>query len=193
MKIKKTYEYALSKESLEKDIDQFIREAKNGAYQFDYKYEMEGLKIIKAYFRMIEDEFKKQNFEVARACYKKLMFLLLQCDCNYFDYEDIVGKLNFDKFIVNYFTCIINLCSVEELFSEYLQYLNVKKEYGFESAHETLISLLSKDKLAKFKSLVEKNAENVKEKDYALYDCIYFLLDLAKFNKDKKQYNEICD
>ena len=120
------------------------------------------------------------------------MFLLLQCDYNYFDYEDIVGKLNFEKFITNYFFCLIRLCSVEELFLEYTQYLNVKKEYDFEPAHETLISLLPKDELFKFKRLVESEAEKVKEKDYALYDLIYFLLDLAKYNKDRNQYYDIC-
>ncbi len=106
MKIIKTYSYALSEETLEKDIDKFICNAKKGAYQFDYKYGQEGLKTLKAYFRMIEDEFKKQNYVVARVCYKKLMFLLLQTDYNYFDYEDIVGKLNFEKFISNCFTCL---------------------------------------------------------------------------------------
>ena len=64
MKIIKTY--ALSENTLKKDIDKFIRDAKKGAYQYDYKYGLEGLKLIKAYFRMIEEEFKKENYAVAR-------------------------------------------------------------------------------------------------------------------------------
>ena len=193
MKIVKTYAYQLSEKTLEKDIDKFIRDAKNGAYQFDYKYGQEGLKTIKAYFRMIEDAFKKQNYEVARICYKKLMFLLLQIEYNYFDYEDIVGKLNFEKFIANYFVCLIKLCSIEELFKEYLDYIKVKEEYYFESAHKILFTSLSEDAFKNFTILVEKEAENVKEKDYALYDLIYFLLDLAKFRKDRDTYNLLCE
>ncbi len=81
MKITKTY--SLSEKSLEKDIDKFIRDAKKGAYQYDYKYGQEGLKLIKAYFRMIEEEFKNQNFQVARVCYKKLLLFLLQ---RYYEY-----------------------------------------------------------------------------------------------------------
>ena len=50
MKIVKAYAYQLSENILEKDINKFIRDAKKGAYQFDYKYGQEGLKIIKAYF-----------------------------------------------------------------------------------------------------------------------------------------------
>lgn len=57
MKIIKTY--TLSEKTLEKDIDKFIRDAKNGKYQYDYKDGQEGLKILKAYFRMIEQELKK--------------------------------------------------------------------------------------------------------------------------------------
>ena len=193
MKIVKTYNYQLSEKTLEKDIDRFIRDAKKGAYQFDYKYGQEGLKIIKAYFRMIEDEFKKRDYAVARICYKKLMFLLLQCEYNYFDYEDIVGKLNFEKFLDNYFICLIKLCSVEELFKDYRDYAKIKEEYDFESVHQTLFINLSADSLNQFKILVEKEAENVKEKDYALYDLIYFLLDLAKFRKDRSTYDQLCE
>jgi len=193
MKIVKTYAYQLSEKTLEKDIDKFIRDAKKGAYQFDYKYGQEGLKTIKAYFRMIEEEFKKQNYAVARICYKKLMFLLLQIKYNYFDYEDIVGKLNFEKFLTNYFICLIKLCSIEELFREYSEYLKIKEEYYFESVHKTLFTNLSEDDLKHLTTLVEREAENVKEKDYALHDYIYFLLDLAKFRNDRNTYNQLCE
>jgi len=192
MKIIKTYSYALNEDSLEKDIEKFICDAKNGAYQFDYKYGQEGLKIIKAYFRMIEDEFKKQNYLAARACYKKLMFLLLQSEHNYFNYEDIVGKLNFEKFIADYFTCLIKLCSVEELFKEYIDYLKVKEGYGFES-DKTIIEGLSDSDRERFISMVEKEAENVKEGDYGLYDLMYFLLELTKKRKDRAKYYSLCE
>ncbi len=192
MKIIKTYSYALTEDSLEKDIDKFIRDAKNGAYQRDYKYGQEGLKAVKAYFRMIEEEFKKQNYAAARACYKKLMFLLLQNEYNYFDYEDIVGKLNFEKFIANYFTCLVKLCSVEELFKEYVEYLKVKQDYDFESDKAITEGLSDSDR-EKFISMVEKEAENVKDGDYGLYSLIYFLFELAKERKDRAKYYALCE
>ncbi|MBU4245911.1 MAG: hypothetical protein KKE71_02615, partial [Nanoarchaeota archaeon] len=120
MKVKVIKQYTLSEESLEKDIDKFIINAKNGAYHYDYKCGQEGLKLLKAYFRMIEDEFKKQNYAECQKCYKKLMFFLLQNEYNYFDYEDIVGKFNFEKIVANYFLCLINAFSVEDIFKEYM-------------------------------------------------------------------------
>lgn len=191
MKIIKTYSYTLSEDSLEKDIDKFIRDAKNGRYQFDYKYGQEGLKTIKAYFRLIEEEFKKQNYADARICCKKLMFLLLQNNYNYFDYEDIVGKLNFGRFIANYFTCLLKTCNIEELFKEYIEYLKVKQDYDFES-DKTIMEGLSDSDRERFISMVEKEAENVKEKDYALHDLIYFQLELAKARKDRAKYDALC-
>ena len=185
-------QYKLSEENLEKDINKFIRGAKNGEYQYDYKYGQEGLKLIKAYFRMIEEEFNKQNYQIARVCYKKLMFLLLQSEYNYFNYEDIVGKLNFDKFLANYFVCLIKHGNIEELFTEYLEYLKINEDYDFESVHKTIIGSMPENTLKIFISLVEKEAECIKEKDYAMYDLIYFLLDYSKLRKNKDEFDRIC-
>ena len=192
MKVKVTKTYALSEGTLEKDIDKFIKDAKNGVYQYDYKYGQEGLKLIKAYFRMFEDEFKKQSYQTARACYKKLMFLLLQSEYNYLDYEDIVGKLNFEKFLENYFICLIKSCSVEELFHEFIEYLKVKEDYYFESVNKIIFTNLLEENLKDFLSLVEKEAENIKEKDYTMYDLIYFLLDYARIRKNKEEFDRLC-
>ena len=120
---------------------------------------------------------------------KKLMFLLLQIEYNYFDHEDIVGKLDFEKFIVNYFICLIKLCSIEELFREYYEYLKIKEEYYFESVRKAFFTNLSEDTLKHFTKLVENGAENVREKDHAHYDYIYFPPDLAKFRKDRHTSN----
>ena len=191
MKITKTY--SLSEKTLEKDIEKFMRDAKKGAYQYDYKYEQEGLKLIKAYFRMIEEEFKKQNFQVARACCKKLLFILLQRNYDYFNYEDIMSRFNSEKIVGSYFMCLVKTCNIDELFKEYLDYLKVKEDYYFESVEKTiLIELSSKDK-EKFIHLIEKESENIKEKDYALHDLIYFQLDLAKEKKDRERYNQLCE
>lgn len=121
------------------------------------------------------------------------MFLLLQSDCNYFDYEDIVGKLRFDKFIAEYFVSIIKISSVEELFKEYIDYLKVKEDYWFESADKTILTNLSGNDKTRFVELIKKESENVKEKDYAMHDLIYFQLDMAKSQKNKELYYSICD
>src|SRR3989338_11431165 len=148
MKITKTY--SLSEKTLEKDIEKFMRDAKKGAYQYDYKYEQEGLKLIKAYFRMIEEEFKKQNFQVARACCKKLLFILLQRDYEYFNYEDIMSKFNSEKIVGFYFTSLVKKCNVDELFKEYLDYLKVKEDSYFESANKIMLNELSSEDKLKF-------------------------------------------
>lgn len=192
MKIIKKYEYKLTEETLEKDIDRFIRDAKKGVYQMDHRYGQEGLKLIKAYFRMIKEEFKNGNFDVSRECYKKLMFLLLQTEYNYFDYEDIVGRLNFEKFIANYFICLTKLCTTKELFNEYLDYLRVKEDYYFEQAEDTIINNLDNEQFAKFKKLLELEAENVKEKEYWKMDILTFLLEIAKRNRNKEEYDVLA-
>jgi len=186
MKIVKKYEYKLSEETLDKDIDKFIKEAKQRAYQMDHRYGQEGLKIIKAYFRMIKEEFKKGNYNIARICYKKLTSLLLQSEENYFDYEDIVGRLNFKEYIANYFTCLVKLCTIEELFNEYLEYLIVKEDYYFEEAERTIVEGLNDEQFAQFKSLLEQKAGEIKHDNYAMHDILNFLMDIAK----KKEHNE---
>jgi hypothetical protein len=191
MKIKQSY--SLSEKTLEKDITKFIRDAKKGAFQYDYKYGQEGLKIIKAYFRMIEEEYKNQNFQAAGACYKKLLFFLLQTDYDYFNYEDIMSKFNSEKFIGLYFSCLVKTCSVADLFKEYLEYLRAKEEYYFASADKTIQDELSSKDNVEFIALVVKESENVKEREYAMYDLVYFQLDLAKKEKDRKKYIRLCE
>ena len=190
MKIINTY--ALSEKTLEKDIEKFIRDAKKGAYQYDYKYGQEGLKTLKAYFRMIEDEFKKQNYQTAKECYKKLLFFLLQRDYDYFNYEDIMSKFNAEKIVGNYFVCLIKLCKVRELYAEFLEYLKVKEDYFFESAEKAILDLPEAD-LNAFLSLAKNYAEKVAEKDYPLHDLVYFLLAYAKKKKYKKEYTALCE
>jgi hypothetical protein len=192
MKIIKTY--ALSEKTLEKDIDKFIRDAKNGAYQYDYKYGQEGLKIIKAYFRMINDEFKKQNFQDARACYKKLLSFLMQTDHNYFNYEDILAKFNSEKIVGLYFTCLIKTCNADELFHEYIEYLKFKEDYYFESAEKAIMEELDKETLDKFKALLLKEADKIGKEDYAMQDVLTFLMDIVKKkDKDEKMFKELAE
>lgn len=191
MKVIKTY--VLSEKTLEEDIDKFIKEAKRGYYQYDYKYGQDGLKSLKAYFRMIEDEFKKQNYSDCRICYQKILFFFLQKEYDYFNYEDILSKFNTEKIVGNYFTSLIKTCSVEELFKEYLEYLRAKEDYYFKSAHQTILSQLSEKDCHAFMELVKKESETVGEKDYAHHDLISLQLDLAKERKDKNAYYELCE
>ena len=95
MKLTKTvkYNYKLTEESLEKDINKFIFESKKGWYQMDRHNNGEGLKIIKQYFRILEEKFKKEEFEECKICYEKLILFCINAsganDCdNLFDYED---------------------------------------------------------------------------------------------------------
>jgi len=198
MKLIKKYEYKLSKETLDKDIEQFIKEAKKGAYMWDYKYGMEGLKIIKQYFKLIQLEFDKGNFELCKACYKMLLTLLFEegHEHSYFGYEDIVGrsKLDFEKIIRNYFLCLITLHPVNELFNEYVEYLKAKQDYYFESAETTIIEKLSDTDFAKFKELLLVEADKVKKDNYAMHDILTFLLDIAK-NKEcnEQKFMELAE
>src|SRR3989338_9140283 len=108
MKITRSYEFKLTEAELDKDIDAFIKDARKGAFEWDYKYGMEGLRIIKQYFKLIQLEFDKGNLELCNICYKKLLFLLFEegCENSYFGYEDIIGrsKLDFERIVKNYFT-----------------------------------------------------------------------------------------
>lgn len=185
MKIIKKYEYKLSEKTLDKDIEKFIKHLKEGDYSWGDD-DKEGVKLTRAYFRMIEDEFKKQNFNIAKNCYQKLMFPLLgEEGYGYFN-MDIVGALNFEKFIGNYFICLIKLHTTEELFNEYIEYLKAKEDYYFETAETTIMEELSEEELAKFKKLLFLKVDTIKEDDYAMHDVLTFLLDITK----KKERDE---
>lgn len=195
MKIIKTY--ALTEKTLDKDIDKFISDTRNGKYFYDYKHGMEGLKIIKQYFRLIQKEYDNKNHELAKICYKKLLFLLFEdsYEYNHFGYEDIIGrsKLDFEKIISNYFSCLTKLCSVEELLKEYVEYVNAKKDYDFESADKTIIRNLSKDNLTTFEDMVLTEVKDMRNKDYEIYDLVYFLLEPAKFQNNKEKHRSLIE
>ena len=65
MKVTKTikYNYKLIEENLEKDIDSFINQARKGDFSWDSKYSGIGLKIIKQYFRILQEKFENNEFE----------------------------------------------------------------------------------------------------------------------------------
>ena len=193
MKIIKTY---VLEKPLDKDVAGFIRDAKAGCYQWDQKYGGEGLKMIRHYFKFIQKEFDQENYALARTVYKKLIFML--CDTSkfdYFNYTDIIdiGRLNFEKITGNYFTCLIKLCTVKELFEEYCEYVKAKEEYYFEAADKTIVDQLDKKSFRTFERMVYKKAKTLTKKDYYEMDLIYFLLYLARRGKDREKWNELCD
>lgn len=195
MKIVKTY--VLTEKTLDKDIDKFIKDAQNGKYHHDYKHGMEGLKIIKQYFKFIQNEYDNKNYELAKICYKKLLFFLFGAsyEHDYFQYEDIIGrsKLDFEKIITNYFSCLIKLHSVEELLKEYTKYINAKKDYDFESADKTIIHNLSKENLTILEDMVFAEVKNMGNGDYEIYDLVYFLLESAKFQNNKEKHRSLIE
>lgn len=195
MKIIKKYEYKLTEESLDKDIEQFVKEARKGAYEWDYKYGMEGLRIIKQYFKLIQQEFNKENFELCKNCYKTILRIMFKEGFEYscFGYEDIVGRsrLDFEKIIHNYFICLIKLHNTEGLFNEFVEYLKMKQEYYFKSAEETIISELTYEDFTKFKEMLLAESEKIGKKDYAMHDILTFLMNIAK-KEDNDKFIELA-
>ncbi len=195
MKIVKKYEYKLTEETLDKDIDKFIKEARKGAFEWDYKYGMEGLRIIKQYFKIIQEEFDNGNFSLCKDCYTKLLYLLFEegYKNSYFGYEDIVGRsnLDFEKIIKQYFICLIKLYTVDELFYEFIEYLKKKQDYYFEAAEKTITTELSDKDFTRFMELLLLEAEKIGKEDYELHDILNFLLDIAK-KKDEGEFLELA-
>lgn len=186
MKIIKTY--ALSEKTLSKDIDKFIKDAKKGAYQYDYKHDQEGLKILKAYFRMIEQEVKKANYSEAIDAYEKLFAFLFQRDYDYFNYEDIIGKFTMEKYVGNYFYALIQ--NKEDVFKKYLEYLKLTDEYYFESAFQTINVNLSEQELREFIEEVEERLKTVQTGEYCYYELADNLVNYYK-HKDQTKYAEL--
>jgi len=200
MKLTKTvkYNYKLTEESLEKDINKFIFESKKGWYQMDRHNNGEGLKIIKQYFRILEEKFKKEEFEECKICYEKLILFCINAsganDCdNLFDYEDLLAKITqeFDDYIKNYFISLVKTCDIEELaerVSRYAQHLDI---YGFDSDVEVLVKNLDKLQLDNLETRMLIKTEGMTKKDYSKHEIIYFLMNLAKERKQKEKYIQL--
>jgi superfamily I DNA/RNA helicase len=195
MKIVKKYEYKLTEETLDKDIDTFIKEARKGAFEWDHKYGMEGLRIIKQYFKLTQNEFDKGDFPLCKECYKKLLYLLFEegYENSYFGYEDIVGRsnLDFEKIIRQYFICLIRVHSVDEVFHEFIEYLKKKQDYYFEAAEKTITTDLRENDFTRFGELLLLEAGKIGKEDYELHDVLSFLLNIAK-KKDEKEFLELA-
>lgn len=189
MKVK----YVLSEETLEKDIDQFIRTARKGAFVMDRKHDKEGLQILREYIRLIQQAFKEKDYKMCRACGKKLILFLFETttEHDYFSYSYIIDLLAFKTLVTMYFSSLKELCDVDELFREYMEYISSAEDAPY--AEEFILDKLSAEELARFEELLFKEAQTRKEDDYGRYSAIYFLLSLAKRRRNRTRYAELVD
>src|SRR3989344_4974934 len=100
---------------------------KKGNFHMDKMYQNEGLKIIKQYFKILNEKFKNKELEECKRCYHKLIpFLLIasSAENNLFDYNDLLAKITkeFDDYINNYFVCLVKTCEINELADKISEY-----------------------------------------------------------------------
>ena len=201
MKLTKTvkYNYKLTEETLEKDIDSFIFLARKGNFSWDNKFENIGLKIIKQYFKVLKEKFNTKEYEECKVCYEKLILFLFDAsrgdDKANFGYEDLLARVSndFDNYIKNYFICLVKTCSIEELAEKVSTYASKLKDYGFDSDGKILFTSLKKEELMKLEELMLNKTENMTKKDEDKQGILYFLLSLVRMQKDKIKYLNLCE
>jgi len=199
MKVTKSvkYNYTLTEEILEEDIDGFISDAREGDYSWDYKYGSIGLRITKQYFKILQGKFDNNELEECMQCYHKLILFLLNSsagnDKANFGYEDLLARIsnNFDEFINNYFTCLVKTCSLEELSNRIAEYASKLHEYGFESDKNVLFEKLSREQLKELEQKLLNKTGGMTKKEEDKHGILYFLIDIAKKQKDKDKYMQL--
>lgn len=202
MKLTKTvkYNYQLTEETLEKDIDAFIKAVQRGDYQMDRRHGGDALKIIKHYFKLLQDKFDNNQYEECKKCYEKLILFCIDAsganDCDLlFDYEDLLAKITreFDDYVKNYFICLVKTCNTNELTERVARYATHLDMYGFDSDKKILAESLDKEKLDAFEHEMLAQTENMTKKDHAKQDILYFLIEFAETQKNKTKYLALCD
>ena len=200
MKIKKVvkYNYELTEETLEKDIDKFIQNAKKGDYHMDKMYGNEGLKIIKQYLKILNEKFKNNELEECKNCYHKLIpFLLISssADGDLFDYNDMLAMLSkdFDDYVRNYFICLVKTCSIDELADKISEYASSLDVYGFDSDKEIMLNNLNKEQLNQLEEKMLMKTHGMTKKDEKKHEIVYFLMEIAQIQNDKEKYLELCE
>ena len=204
MKIRRVvkYNYELTEETLEKDIDKFIQKAKKGDYHMDKMYDNEGLKIIKQYLRILNEKFKNNEIEECKNCYHKLIPFLLSASSaegDLFDYNDMLAMLSkdFDDYVRNYYICLVKTCNIDELADKVSEYASSLDVYGFDSDSdsdkEILLNNLSKEQLNQLEEKMLGKIQGMTKKDSGKHDVIYFLMDLAQTRRDKSRYMSLCE
>ena len=200
MKIKKVvkYNYELTEETLEKDIDKFIQNAKKGDYHMDKMYGNEGLKIIKQYLKILNEKFKNNELEECKNCYHKLIpFLLISssADGDLFDYNDMLAMLSkdFDDYVRNYFICLVKTCSIDELADKISEYASSLDVYGFDSDKEIMLNNLNKEQLNQLEEKMLMKTHGMTKKDEKKHEIVYFLMEIAQIQNDKAKYLGLCE
>ncbi|MCX6741730.1 MAG: hypothetical protein NTX24_00955 [Candidatus Pacearchaeota archaeon] len=198
MKLIKTINYKLTEETLEKDIDKFIELAKKGHYHMDKMYQNEGLKIIKQYFKILNEKFKNNELEECKRCYHKLILFLLIASSgedDLFDYNDLLAKISndFDHHIQNYFICLVKTCDIDELTDKISEYAASLDIYGFDSDKEILLESLSKEQLDKLEEKMLAKTLGMTKKDEDKQGVVYFLMNIAEVREDKEKYLKLCE
>jgi len=203
MKVTKVvkYKYKLTEETLEKDIESFIKDARIGIFFWDFRNNGEGLKIIKQYFRILKEKFENKKYEECKVCYGKLILFLIDSsvgeDEANFGYEDLIAKVDkdFDRFIKNYFVCLVKTCDLEELTERVSEYA-VKSEragYWFQSGIKILIENLDENILNNLEQRMLIKTEGMTEKDEDKINIIHFLMEIAHMQENKEKYLELCE
>ena len=200
MKIKKVvkYNYELTEETLEKDIDRFIEKAKKGDYHMDKMYDNEGLKIIKQYLKILNEKFKNNEIEECKNCYHKLILFLLislSAEGDLFDYNDLLAMLSkdFDDYVRDYFICLVKTSSIDELVDKVSEYASKLDVYGFDSDKEILLNSLSKEQLNQLEEKMLAKTTGMTKEDSEKHDVIYFLMEIAQIQNDKEKYLGLCE
>jgi hypothetical protein len=195
------YNYKLTEETLEKDIERFISDARKGDYSWDYKCGGEGIKIIKQYFKILKEKLSKEEYQECKECYKKLILFLFDAsvgeDEACFGYEDLLSKTSkdFDQLIRNYFTCLVKICDIGELSNEIAEYA-IKlwgSGSGFDSDTKVLIQNLEKLFLENLINRMLIKTEGMTKKDEDKQGIVYFLMKIAEEQEDKEKYLKLCE
>jgi hypothetical protein len=196
MRVTRKYEYKLTEKSLSEDLDKFFEEARNGNYHFDHRYGMEGLRIIRQYFKLLNREFEEKNYVLCIECYKKLLLFLFEgsSENNYFDYEDLLArtKLDFDDIVGRYIHLLIQNLPLDGFFQEYLIFVKGMQDYGFESIKETIFRELDEKSLLRLEELLTDKLKSFDKKEYWMYELVYLLLGIYKKLKLKEKYVAAC-
>ena len=200
MKLTKTvkYNYKLTEETLEKDMDKFIESAKKGDFHMDKMYGNEGLKMIKQYFKILNEKFKNNELEECKRCYQKFIPFLIKASSaenDLFDYEDLLAKItkDFDDYVKNYFICLVKTCSLDELSDRIARYASSLDIYGFDSDKEILLNNLSKEQLNQIEEKILAKTQGMTKKDQDTQDIVYFLISIADVQGDKQKYLRLCE
>lgn len=202
MKLTKTvkYHYKLTEETLEKDLDKFIENAIKGNFRMDRHYNSEGLKMIKQYYRILQEKFHKEEYQECKICCEKLILFSINASGanesnNLFDYEDLLAKItsDFDHYIKNYFICLMKTCNIEELANRIEKYAIHLDIYGFDSDKKVLFENLSNEQLNELEEKIVEKTRGMTKKDQDKQDIIYFLMNIAQAKKNKDKYLMLCD